>query len=404
MNVKLASWHHQSMVAMQFPTATPSWHRRRPAPQSFYLHGAGDLDFRRCSSLESARLDGYGIDAVLVPRLYDHPLRTLDRLATDLHILAIAPSLCITCMDRAARAARTLPEWRNLTVHMWFIEPHYNSSHMRSAAATLASRPNTHMFSLDAGFGRFPFNQATSRLFERSVIIPYLVRQPLLSEACMAKSDLKRRRLLTLFHGDTGRFDGGMRGAVRDIMASLPSSSFVSTFKLRRQPERLRQQYAATMRDILDARFCFAPAGDTLSSGRLFEVMAAGCLPILVQSNTRLQHLPFPQLIDWRALVTVIVPESASLAQRHAPAETAVMAIRRREAANLLRAFSTNASDWDDVQRRNFRVACTVLNPFAGTSLVEYMLDAARVRQRETRGVGERVLSSSGSSQRWGTG
>ena len=102
--------------------------------------------------------------------------------------------------------------------------------------------------------------------------------------------------------------------------------------------------------------------------------------------------------------MTVIVPESASLAQRHAPAETAVMAIRRREAANLLLAFSTNASDWDDVQRRNFRVACTVLNPFAGTSLVEYMLDAARVRQRETRGVGERVLSSSGSSQRWGTG
>jgi hypothetical protein len=51
------------------------------------------------------------------------------------------------------------------------------------------------------------------------------------------------------------------------------------------------------------------PAGDVPSSRRLFDVMSAGCVPVLVRSYYRMSvdyhsfttSLPFPLSIDWRA-------------------------------------------------------------------------------------------------------
>ena len=52
------------------------------------------------------------------------------------------------------------------------------------------------------------------------------------------------------------------------------------------------------LQNLLRSRFCFAPRGDTASAKRLYEAIAAGCIPIVVSDKLR---LPFESQVDWPA-------------------------------------------------------------------------------------------------------
>ena len=55
-----------------------------------------------------------------------------------------------------------------------------------------------------------------------------------------------------------------------------------------------------TLEAYLSSKLCLAPAGDTPTSRRLFDSMAAGCLPVLMApAEDIMPNLPFPKAIDW---------------------------------------------------------------------------------------------------------
>ena len=56
----------------------------------------------------------------------------------------------------------------------------------------------------------------------------------------------------------------------------------------------------STLESYLDSKLCLIPAGDTPTSRRLFDSMAAGCLPVLMApAEDIMPNLPFPKAINW---------------------------------------------------------------------------------------------------------
>lgn len=55
-------------------------------------------------------------------------------------------------------------------------------------------------------------------------------------------------------------------------------------------------------REMRNARFCLAPAGDVPTSRRLPDAMAAGCIPVYIGRFELMRYnLPFPHHVDWGA-------------------------------------------------------------------------------------------------------
>lgn len=163
-----------------------------------------------------------------------------------------------------------------------------------------------------------------------------------------------------VFHGDNGRYDGGSRGAIRDIGAALRSRVDFRAKRLHRNnkltglgpnsvlppaPGVASAMHAAhrrvalvTMQSLLNASICFVPQGDIMTTRRLFDALAAGCVPAIVRSirgsdtSALVGNLPFPHTIDWRALAFFLAPANVDLSQREKMATGRVAACRRREA------------------------------------------------------------------------
>ena len=57
---------------------------------------------------------------------------------------------------------------------------------------------------------------------------------------------------------------------------------------------------SSTLEAYLSSKICLVPAGDTPTSRRLFDSMAAGCLPVLMApAEDIMPNLPFPKAINW---------------------------------------------------------------------------------------------------------
>jgi len=172
-----------------------------------------------------------------------------------------------------------------------------------------------------------------------------------------------------MFHGDMQRFDGGVRGAMRTIIGSLAAPTSLQARMISRglagdgNPDRslssprleasaghvgYRQVSAATTEAMLNASLCFSPAGDMMTTRRLFDTLAAGCVPVLLKAigNAPKQWLlgnnPFQHSIDWRAIGIYMAPRSVSMAERGqsqnptvAPSKKVTAATRPKGACRL---------------------------------------------------------------------
>ena len=164
-----------------------------------------------------------------------------------------------------------------------------------------------------------------------------------------------------MFHGDMGRFDFGARAAVRDIAPHLIAPTSFSAARLTRAPEL--QQVRESSSDVLNATrgqydwyrtssrgsskamlassMCFAPQGDTMTSRRLFDSLAGGCVPVIVKNigNSRtelaLGNLPFHHTISWQSIAFFLLPRSSTLADRDQPVAGPKVQCRVGEAAWL---------------------------------------------------------------------
>lgn len=61
---------------------------------------------------------------------------------------------------------------------------------------------------------------------------------------------------------------------------------------------------------ISDSQYCLCPRGDTMSSRRLFDAVAAGCIPVLTQNQAGDGSVPFANSVDYSEF-TVLLPDDA---------------------------------------------------------------------------------------------
>ena len=65
------------------------------------------------------------------------------------------------------------------------------------------------------------------------------------------------------------------------------------------------------------SKLCLVPDGDTKTSRRLFDAMAAGCVPVVVTDEAledHIEHLPFPETVPWERLAYHWQPDVDALA------------------------------------------------------------------------------------------
>ena len=130
-----------------------------------------------------------------------------------------------------------------------------------------------------------------------------------------------------MFHGGLHRFDHGVRDRMVAIMQRLngtrtPVNLRVGEFtrssaarNASTAPSR-RAAYQVSGGAYSNASICLAPSGDVLSSRRLFDALAAACVPVLLRSRWLLEQrkqtfyasLPFPRSIDWQNATLRLVP------------------------------------------------------------------------------------------------
>jgi hypothetical protein len=53
------------------------------------------------------------------------------------------------------------------------------------------------------------------------------------------------------------------------------------------------------LQNLMRSRFCFAPRGDTASAKRLYEAIAAGCIPVIISDKLQ---LPFQRQMSWESM------------------------------------------------------------------------------------------------------
>lgn len=67
--------------------------------------------------------------------------------------------------------------------------------------------------------------------------------------------------------------------------------------------------YQAYVDEMLNSTFCLVPRGDTPTSRRLFDAIAAGCVPVLVGDDL---SVPFDDILDWDAFSIRIREENSA--------------------------------------------------------------------------------------------
>jgi len=372
-------------------------HTYARAAEPFYLHGDGVFDWR--GFLDRERPIGqHDLDQLAVPALYDHPARTRVRSSsTRLHVLGVIPNAIpddarrLRHMDLVSDALGALPEFHANGTFFVLFAPVLNfpASFGRQLSRMLTlNSERVRIITMDPAFGSVRPNQPVKALFAESRVItaPYVVRKELLDCGANASGGARSaNRSGIMFHGDAGRYDMGARGAVRDILSHINGSDYVTSQFARGNTSALLQQYyPVTIRAMQTASMCAAPRGDTPTSRRLFEVLAAGCVALLLSTHSSLSifigHnlLPFPHLLQWEKLVEYMCPAHASLKQRFHPAKGIAMTARIAEAAHVEQLLG-NERRLQRMRARAAPVVCRYFDPFGHIQemLTALLLEAA---------------------------
>ena len=285
------------------------------------------------------------VDINIIDALRSHPARTLDPHKASLHVLAL-PAHASYIWARLADQS----SGRN-SGHLKGESQQFHWAQMAEVALEVQANP---FFQQDAPFlvimGFFfpelAFGNALLKtlqqgnvilattdqgytaniaLSERSVVVLY--RASAAAEAIAFRQASKTERHFDFtFHGDFSRNDGGIRAHLRKVLLHLAKDAryriSLSSKKLGGKREsagnwppsdaadvkdELGHLVNSSMNTYANSTFCLVPSGDTLTSRRLFEALAAGCVPLLVRglredSLDSSYLLPFPGSIRWRQI------------------------------------------------------------------------------------------------------
>ena len=325
--------------------------RGDPACTPFYLDEDGPLGwhgFQQC--ILGARgghegfwkSDGAGstehfADWALLQALYDHPSRVTDPLAAAVHFTGLFPVVSYLTNPSACTGGwRVTGSWSPTSEHV---------QRMEAAAAALSAKLDALTADSDRVYvlvGSFYmesdlYTPAFLKLFasprgrkhllhanqehilsqtvgqERHITIPYVV-QPGADAAAhdadmTCKHDHSTRDISFFFAGTFLRTgEGSKRATVLSAMAAVAPRSFVM-WPSAGSEQLSYEEYAGKMRQ---SAYCIIPAGDTPASRRLFEALAAGCIPVYLGDYERFakpdpvsgeSDLPYRSVIDWTQMI-----------------------------------------------------------------------------------------------------
>jgi len=133
---------------------------------------------------------------------------------------------------------------------------------------------------------------------------------------CKKKGTWVRREAFEAF----GDIRGAVVTATEDVSKFTAQDGLVDAEITERQRRRARvPNYSSAnyANELLRSDYCLHLRGDTTTSRRLFDSIAAGCVPVIVSDGC---HLPFKSQLDWKAFTVTIsedelMEESARIAR-----------------------------------------------------------------------------------------
>lgn len=96
------------------------------------------------------------------------------------------------------------------------------------------------------------------------------------------------------------RNNGASRGVLKELTSDIAGAVVADVDFKNYTASEFATLSRMTARTMLESLFCFVPEGDTPSSRRLFDALAAGCVPVIfAEINSIGPNLPFRRSIDW---------------------------------------------------------------------------------------------------------
>ena len=278
-------------------------------------------------------------DLWLANRLRRHPQRTHDADEAELHIVG-APlatswraaaqgigaermphhqALHAQCggyrahadrMDRIASELERMPAFQRHHGRDFLVAiTHYNPVRIlgRRLLAMLQAGPSW-MATADKDFRELRTLRPHS---DGVVVLPYKAHYMLEAAAWRkARTAAFVPSLDFMFHGCTSRtsVEGSLRGSFLSMLRELPATSLTGLsdscdYTYASDFERTRQASRQTAAAFLNSSYCFVLPGDTPTSRRLFDSVAAGCIPLIMGDADKIaSNLPFHSSIDWSEL------------------------------------------------------------------------------------------------------
>merc|ERR1719379_2617805 len=104
-----------------------------------------------------------------------------------------------------------------------------------------------------------------------------------------------------MFHGDVEK---GKRSVLKVISKELPESDIQDHNFQKMGMNGFKKVVETSVAAYQNTKFCLVVEGSTPTSRRLFDAMAAGCVPIMIGGEEGIKrNLPFQKTIDWSKIV-----------------------------------------------------------------------------------------------------
>eukprot|EP00890_Picochlorum_soloecismus_P003384 jgi/Picsp_1/4046/NSC_01557-R1_protein len=141
----------------------------------------------------------------------------------------------------------------------------------------------------------------------RQILVPYVANSYITSRQSVASRKISERSIKLFARLSERRSNirtilKKLSWNERDAIVQIGSYSVVNKNKY--QQPNLTMEYGEMM---FDSKFCLHVSGDTPTSRRLYDSIAAGCIPVIVAENIRV-NLPFRESIPWDSFSIFIEP------------------------------------------------------------------------------------------------
>ena len=358
---------------------------------SFYLHDEGALNHSAVLACLEARVrlplprwdDGLGADVVmsisdahLLRQLAAHPARVHRPQLARLHFLAILPTTSLHAsrrgcgshnerMQSALQALRARVDEASAGTLFVFVQAYFECQNALTVPLLdylLQTNANTTIPRIivvnhDAVHGGMRptgqwycdprHNRFRPSPYNITAFTPVRVPYPSmyrLDEAARRPGGCTdgQRNVSFMFAGTLDRNgEGALRGpTVRAFTQGRQDARVVSHNTAHDRSAAMHMRVADETAAVMQrARFCLVPAGDTATTRRMFDALAAGCMPVyLGDFDLIADSLPFMHSLDWNTLV-VYAGRMKCLVQDNASAAAAL--------AEQLMAREPNAAAFD---------------------------------------------------------